>query len=96
MRIELRVLRHVADLHARLARGLSKDADASVRWLQHAEDQFQQRGFAAAVGADDAHKTFFLDAEIDPLQHGICAVGEGELVHAYGWLLFHDSCHRES
>ena len=67
------VLRDVADAGADLGRRPAEDRDRAAGRLEQAEHDFQQRGLAAAVGADDPQEFPRLDAERDVQSTGSTA-----------------------
>ncbi|MNP26710.1 hypothetical protein D3C76_1195770 [compost metagenome] len=63
------VLKHDAALQARALDGCAIEQDAPVEFLVQAEDQPQQRGFAATAGADDADELARGDVEVDVVEY---------------------------
>ena len=68
--------------HTQLEQGCNspRDVHAAGGWLGGAGDHFQQRAFARAVHADDAHGFAGVDGEVDALQHpleGVAALVKG-------------------
>ena len=62
-RINLQLLRHVADTQARTP------PDLAAAGLQQAEHDTHQAGLARTVGANQGHDLAALDAEIDAFEH---------------------------
>ena len=71
------VLGEVADAEAGVLR------DEARGWGEGADEQFEDGGFAGAVGADDADAGVELDVEVDVAEEGggVGLVGEGDVGH---------------
>ncbi|MPM67295.1 hypothetical protein SDC9_114217 [bioreactor metagenome] len=77
--VEHGVLRHVADAFPRLFGFASEHGDAAGLRLEQAQNQAEERTFAAAVGTDDGHRFTGADGQINSFQHRHRRlVGEGK------------------
>jgi len=68
------VLGKITDLPPSFLWRLTENPDCTPVGLEQAEDDFQQRGFAASVGPDDAGQFSFRDLQIDLFQHRVIPV----------------------
>lgn len=83
--IVLKMLRHIADARGRVAGGGAKDGYRASVGFEEAEDEFEESGFATAVGANDAEGLARGDAERRVFDNGdIGIVGERNGSEGYG------------
>ncbi len=62
--------------------GHAFDTDGAGVWGERSEDEFEERTFAAAVGADDAKDGSLFDVECDVLQRGAAIIAKADIADA--------------
>ena len=80
LRIVKEMLGNISGQAARLAGRLPEKFNLALRGLEQAQNQFQEGGFSASVGADDADELLVGNVQADVLQNAARPVVEGHIL----------------
>jgi len=78
--IQMCMLRHVPYARPGLFRPHTEHPYRAIRRMEQSQNEFEQRGFPAAVGTDHRHEIVFPDDEAHPLHDRLVIVREGEVL----------------